>query len=203
MRAANLLSALLVTTTIVACGSDEPQLRSSASEDQGAGAQRAYRVATAHGVTVVLPAGWRRARESLTPTLVDPREVLSVATFPLRYRHTRCAHVAGAALLDVGPEDAFITLLERGLDPASRWSDFPPRPAHFGPALGGRSEAAACVPSARFTDHWFGFTDANRHFHVLVAFGPKASAAVRDHAWAILDHLRIDPRVRPDWRSAG
>ena len=198
MRAANLLSVLLATATIVACGSDEAQLSSSPAEGDGSS-----RMVTARGVTVALPAGWWQAHESLTPTLTDPREVLAVATFPLRYRPTQCAHVAGAALIDLGPGDAFVTLQERGLDARSTWPDFPPRPAHFGPALGEGSEAAACVPSARFTDHWFGFTDGDRHFHVLVAFGPSASKAVRDQAWAILDQLRIDPGVRPDWRSAG
>jgi hypothetical protein len=59
------------------------------------------------------------------------------------------------------------------------------------------------VPAARFSDHWFGFTDAGRHFHVLVAFGPAASAATQTQAWQILDGLRVDPAVRPDWPSAG
>ena len=157
----------------------------------------------ARGVTVELPPGWQRASVSLTPDLTDPREVLSVATFPLRYRATRCNHIAGSALEDLGPRDAFVTLLERGLDPGSTWAGFPPRPAHFGPGLGGPSEASACVPSAHFTDHWFGFTDGGRHFHVDVAFGPEAPEAVRRQAWGILDSLRIDPRVRPDWRSSG
>jgi hypothetical protein len=158
---------------------------------------------TVHGIALQLPPGWRRAAVSLTPALVDPREVLSVATFPLRYRSTRCAHVAGSALEDLGPTDAFVTILERGLDPSSTWSDFPPRPARFGPELGGPSEAKACVPSAHFTDHWFGFTDSDRHFHVLVAFGPDAPVGVQREAWGILDSLKIDPRVRPDWRSSG
>jgi len=155
-----------------------------------------------HGLAGLLPPGWRRATVSLTPSLIDPREVLSVATFPLAYRPTRCAHVAGSALEDLGPRDAFVTLQERGLDPASTWPDFPARPAHFGPDLGGPSEASECVPGARFTDHWFGFTDAGRHFHVLVAFGPDASPEVHQ-AWEILDRVRIDPTVRPDWRSTG
>jgi hypothetical protein len=157
----------------------------------------------ARGLTVELPPGWHRASVSLTPHLTDPREVLSVGTFPPRYRPTRCAHVAGSALEDLGPRGAFVTLQERGLDPGSAWTDFPPRPAHFGPTLGGPSEASACVPSARFTDHWFGFTDGGRHFHVDVAFGPGAPEEVQQQAWAILDSLRIDPRVRPDWRSTG
>jgi hypothetical protein len=156
-----------------------------------------------HGLTAELPAGWQGATVSLTPHLVDPREVLAVATFPLRYRRTSCVHVAGSALEDLGPRDAFVTLLERGLDPASTWPDFPARPARFGPALGGPSEASACVPSVRFEDHWFGFSDGGRHFHVMVAFGPQAPDEVRRQAWAILDSLRVDPGVVPDWKSSG
>jgi len=156
-----------------------------------------------HGLTVALPEGWQAAAQSLTPHLLDPREELSVATFPLRYRETSCAHVPGSALEDLGPRDAFVSLEERGLDSTSTWQGFPQRPARFGPALGGPSEASACVPGARFEDHWFGFSDGARHFHVMVAFGPDAPADVREQAWAILDRLRVDPGVVPDWQSAG
>ena len=155
-----------------------------------------------HGLTAELPQGWHSAAESLTPHLVDPREELAVATFPLRYRQTECAHVPGSALDDLGPGDAFVTLQERGLG-AADGPDFPARPVHFGPALGGPSEASACVPSARFADHWFGFTDGGRAFHVMVAFGPQASDEVRRQAWAILDSLSVDPGVVPDWKSSG
>jgi hypothetical protein len=108
-----------------------------------------------------------------------------------------------SALEDLGAGDALVTLQERGVDSHSTWLDFPARPAHFGPGLGGPSEASECSPSARFADHWFGFTDGNRHFHVLVAFGPEVAASVRSEAWQILDSLKIDPRVRPHWQSSG
>jgi hypothetical protein len=152
-----------------------------------------------HGLTYELPQGWQRAHVNLTPRLVDPREEMSVATFPLRYRRTACAHVAGSALEALGRGGAFVTLEERGLGAGA---GFAPRPARFGPKLGGPSEASACVPKARFTDHWFAFTDSGRYFHVLVAFGPDATGKVQDQAWHILDSLKIDPRVRPDWRSS-
>jgi hypothetical protein len=194
MRTAELLAGLALASTIAVagCGGEPaapppPQLVTDQT----------------HGLAVELPLGWQRATASLTPGLVDPREVLSVATFPPRYRPTGCAHVAGSALDDLGPRDVFLTLQERGLDRDSTWRDFPPRPTHFGPELGGPSEASECVPSACFTDHWFAFTDGDRHFHVLVAFGPQAPVTVRREAWAILDSLRIDPRVRPAWRSSG
>ena len=157
-----------------------------------------------HGIAVELPPGWQRAAVSLTPNLTDPREVLSVATFPLTYRKTRCAHVPGSALEDLGPKDAFVTLEERGVDPGADWSDFPPRPAHFGPEQGGlNTDAQFCEPKLDFTNYWFGFTDGDRHFHVLVAFGPQATAALQRQTWQVLDSLEIDPAVRPDWRSSG
>jgi hypothetical protein len=157
----------------------------------------------AHGLAFDLPPEWHRATASLTPGLADPREVLSAGTFPLVYRPTACSHVPGSALADLGPRDAFVTIEERGSDPSSSWSDFPPRPAHFGPGLGGPSEAQACVPQGHFADHWFGFSDGGRHFHVLVAFGPSAPETVQGQAWALLDSLQIDPRVQPGWNSVG
>jgi hypothetical protein len=157
----------------------------------------------ARGLSVELPTGWQAAPSSLTPNLTDPREVLSVGTYPLRSRQTDCAHMPGSALEDLGPTDALVTVQERGTDPGASWTGFPQRPPRFGPELGGPSEASACSPAARFTDHWFRFSDGGRHFHVLVAFGPHASPAVREQAWTILDRLRVDPSVTPDWRSSG
>jgi hypothetical protein len=183
--------AALVSVAIAGC-----------AQSSGAPSTEHFDRVVAHGVAAELPPGWKRAISSLTPHLTDPREVLSVGTFPLRYRPVGCDHMPSSALEDLGPGDALITLEERGLDPTSTWPDFPARPSHFGPELGGRSEASDCVPGARFTDHWFGFTDAGRHFHVLVAFGPEASAEVQRQAWGILDSLRIDPDM-PDWQSSG
>jgi hypothetical protein len=142
---------------------------------------------TTHGLTVRLPAGWQHATRSLTPHLIDPLEVLAVATYPLRYRRTRCAHVAGSALEDLGPTDAFVTLQER-----ARGAGFPPRPARFGPRLGGPSAVRGCVPGSVFSDHWFTFSDAGRRFHVDVAFGPRTSSATRRQAWGVLDGLHVD-----------
>ncbi|HEX6461178.1 MAG TPA: hypothetical protein VF032_19840 [Thermoleophilaceae bacterium] len=154
-----------------------------------------------HGLSVRLPQGWHRATVNLTPHLTDPREELSVATFPLRYRPGPCAQFPVSAIAQLGPRDALVTLQERGVDPGYSWPDFPQRPTAFGPRLGGEADVRGCVPHARFTDHWFGFTDSGRHFHVLVVFGLDAPVAVRAQAWRILDSLRVNPRVRPDWRA--
>jgi hypothetical protein len=140
-----------------------------------------------HGLTAQLPMGWQVAPRPLTTTS-DPRERMSVGTYPLRYRPVGCDHLPSSALLDLGPRDALVTLLER------HKAHFPRRPAHFGPHRGDRSEASECVPRARFTDHWFTFRDNGRNFHVLVAFGPHAPAATRRQAWGILDGLRVARR---------
>jgi hypothetical protein len=180
------LATFAVSSLLLAGCAEETAPRASSPPGQG------ERFA-AHGVTIELPPGWQHAPGPLTPNLTDP----------LRYRPTRCAYLPGSALEDLGPQDSFLTLLERGRDPGSSWPDFPRRPAHFGPELGGPSEAAACEPDARFADHWFGFSDGARHFHVLVAFGPAASAATQKQTWAILDSLQVDPTVLPDWPSSG
>jgi hypothetical protein len=184
--------AVVAVLTLAGCGADETERTAAPAVTAGT-----------RGVAVELADGWQAAPASLTPNLTDPREVLAVGTYPLRFRETECAHMPGSALQDMGPSDALITIMERGTEPGSTWPDFPARPAHFGPELGGASEASACAPGARFTDHWFGFSDGDRHFHVLVAFGPRASATVRAQAWATLDRLKIDPGLAPDWRSSG
>jgi hypothetical protein len=181
MRYPTILAAAAAALALTACGAGDPPKSTTL---------------TANGLTATLPAGWQRARRSLTPHLTEPREILAVATYPLRYRETACAHVAGSALEDLGPDDAFVTLQERPPSTSSR--GFPARPAHFGARLGGPSEAAQCVPRARFADHWFTFSDGGRRFHVDVAFGPRATSATRRQAWAILDGLRVRAHRRAD-----
>jgi hypothetical protein len=59
------------------------------------------------------------------------------------------------------------------------------------------------VSQAVFREHWFGFEDGGRRFHVRVAFGPRTTAETQDEAWTILDSLRIDRDVGAGWKSAG
>jgi hypothetical protein len=146
-----------------------------------------------HGLTVELPHGWQVSKESLTPNLgPDPSEVFAAATYPLRYRPRDCAHVPVSALEDLGESGAFVDLEERRGGGAQYQDEFPPRPAHFGPSLGGPSEASDCAPGVRMTERWFGFTDRGRHFYALVAFGPAASKAAQDDAWGLLDSLKVE-----------
>jgi hypothetical protein len=166
------------------------------------------------GYRVIFPAGWHRATHSLTPNITDPVEILSVATFPLRTGQALCG-VAGA-LARVRPAGALVTIQERGIG-AYGGPDFPPRPVRFqpNPQLPGRSEwpyCAAVRPGQRrwsprrpvpMLDYYFGFGDAGRAFHVLVAIGRTAPKSVRSQAFWILDRLWLDPSVKPRWRSSG
>ena len=176
---------LLVAVLLAGCGEDEPA---------------PAKPANGRGITAQLPPGWEATRTNLTPQLADPRQAFAAATYPLRYRRTECANVPGSALEDLGPRDAFVELEERGRGAGGA---FPPRPERFGPGLGTESTSSECVPRARFREHWFEFSDAGRSFHVRVAFGPEAPAAVQDEAWRILDSLWINPDVAVGWKSAG
>jgi hypothetical protein len=189
--------AVLLMCALAAAGCGE-----GAGQTGTADAERETRY-RAHGLTVQLAPGWEPSEVRLTPELLDPREVLAVATFPLRYRPTRCAQVPGSALQDLGSDGALITVQERGVELHGGPPPYPRRPAAFGPELGGPSEASACIPRARFEDHRFAFAEGDRRFHVEVAFGPDASANTKRQAWAILDSLRVDGSVRPDWPATG
>jgi hypothetical protein len=180
---------VLATLLLTGCGSQAGKPKPQTHEGRG--------------LTVELPAGWQTAKANLTPNLGDPRQVFAAGTYPPRYRPHDCAQVPVSALEDLGPSDAFVELEERGVDPSSDWAEHPPRPAHFGASLGGPSEASECAPGVHMAEHWFGFTDHGRHFYALVAFGSAASKATQDDAWGMLDSLKVNPAVLPDWGPNG
>jgi hypothetical protein len=165
-----------------------------------------YRSAT-WGYTVSFPAKWQRATRSLTPNLTDPREILSLGTFPLRYKPTNCEAFAGSAQQDLGDRDVLLTLQERGIPtpehgfPEGKIVGVPPRPGRFGPESGSGPRPSDC-PGSQALIQWIDFRDAGRHFYVLVAFGRSAPAELRRDAYRILDSLRFDPSVKPDWAAS-
>jgi hypothetical protein len=154
------------------------------------------------GYSVRIPPGWQRAERALT-SLTDPVETLVVATYRPRAGSERCGPLSFGGF---DANEAFVTVLERGLDPESEWPDFPPRPVHFAYEAGQTSEFSECLSTTegiRLKDHWFRFTDAGRHFHVLVVIGAEAPASAEADAYSLLDSLQFDPSVKPDWRSSG
>ena len=133
-----------------------------------------------YGVTVRYPSGWDRAEKTLTPNLDDPREILSLGTYPLRPGGDRCPHHPVNAIEDLGRTDAFISVLERASP--HRADDYLPRPTHLTPRLEPRTNRF-CVPDPARLDAWMTFSDGDRAFYLLVAVGESAS-----------DETRNDPR---------
>ena len=52
--------------------------------------------------------------ETVRLVLSDPRELLSVGTFPLAYRQSACNHMPDGALRSMGAADGFVSVQERG-----------------------------------------------------------------------------------------
>ena len=81
------LAGVVLATGCGATGTVAPEFN-SASQGQ--------RITDArHGYSMALPGGWYRARSNLTPQLLDPREILAVATYPLRYQRRARCYIAG------------------------------------------------------------------------------------------------------------
>jgi hypothetical protein len=190
--------ALLVIALVAACGADDER-------PQAAGTPTSV-PATPTSVherdfAFDLPDGWHLASESQTPALTNPVEILSAGTVPFdRPDEASCAHIPVSAIERIGPQDAFVTVQERYGVP-----QFPQRPEPF--TLPPRSEgtdAETCARNGKQIDiHWFGFRDAGRGFHVLVAFGSDAPPERRAEAIELLDSLRLAPspegvRLDPD-----
>jgi hypothetical protein len=154
------------------------------------------------GYTVAYPAGWHLMAQNRMPRMGDPIAILSLATFPLL--EDDAAYLVPRH--GFNDREAFLTILERGLDPGSAWRDFSPRPAHFRfePRQGSvPADYMRRESGIRFADHWFRFTDAGRHFHVQVYIGDLLPDGAKDEPYRILDTLRFDPGTKPDWPSAG
>jgi hypothetical protein len=155
---------------------------------------------SARGYTVEFPDSWQVATERMS-RLSEPRELFSVGTAALEWKATNCEAFAGAAGASMDRADVVVTVWERGYDGHSAWSDFPARPASFGPVGSGDSARGCGEPQGTVT-HWRNFREAGRHFHTLVRIGPDAPQDSREDAWRILDSLRLDEDYRPGWPAS-
>ena len=143
------------------------------------------------GISYQLPAGWHVAGRSLTPHLVNPRELFVAGTGRLVAGRGTCAQVPSAALAAMSPHDVLVTVQER----FGSVVEFGPRPRHF--ALGAfmPSEADQCAGRRpAFASRLMDFRSGGRGFDVLVAVGRAASRDRVAAALALLDSLRIAPR---------
>lgn len=136
------------------------------------------------------PSGWHQAEESLTPDLLDPVELFSVATLPLEYRKTDCSNMPMGALESMGNEDAFVSVQERTPTGKERDKHYPPRPEDFSRNLEGAR--LACIPQD-LEANFIPFSDQGRLFYALVAFGTDVTPETEAEAWAILNEVTFEP----------
>jgi hypothetical protein len=146
------------------------------------------------GVSGRHPAGWHRER-ALT-RLAEPRELLALASYPLRRgaEAGECAPDTARGDMPVG--GAFVWLLEYAAAlPRER---FPERPASFRLTQDGLVEHVSCFPGPGWTTT---FGEAGRQFQLLVAFGGRPTAERMREVEDVLDALRFEP-LRPPPRDS-
>jgi hypothetical protein len=146
-----------------------------------------------HGYSLALPAGWHRARRNLTPQLVDPREVLSVATYRLRYEHRARCYVRGCpapSLNGFRSTDILLSIQERAHAQTTTKNVTVDLRLRQTPRPGFNSCARRRVAWYVFN----AFTQAGRSFYVFAVVGKRATAATRRELLRLLHSLHCRPR---------
>jgi hypothetical protein len=183
--ARGLIAAVLVTGC-GAAGTVAPEFKS--------GRQGPRITEVSHGYSVALPAGWYRARRNLTPQLVDPREILSVATYPLRYKRRARCRIPGCptpALNGFRATDILMSIQERVHTRTMTKDvaiDLERRQAGLG------ADAGACTRGRVAWYAFEAFAEAGRSLYVLVVVGKRAPARAHVDLKRLLRSLRFSPR---------
>lgn len=146
-----------------------------------------------HRFVVDYPSRWIRANVRLTPFLSNPREVLTIATFPLRPGGPRCAQFPTRALSRLESVDVLLSIQEQFGIGSPSTSDFRPKPTHVALAMGHRTEAEQCVTRPRFVSHMIGFSQAGRRFLAFIAIGTGVPAAESAVALRVIDSFIASP----------
>jgi hypothetical protein len=143
------------------------------------------------------PAGWHHAR-GLT-RLADPREVLALASYPLRGGGSAGECAPDTARADMPADGVFIWLLEYRPARGDVWADlprsrFPPKPATFGLSAADLAAGVSCFPGRGWSTL---FRAAGRPFQLLVAFGGQPSPARLGDVESVLDGLEVGALAPP------
>lgn len=156
-------------------------------------------------LTVILPVGWLASEEPINTWVSSPREILALATFPLRPGGEAVVdfQLPSNAIDDLGPGDVLIWLNETDVTDDA----FDERPARFEPSgpCGGQDWSRLCPEPTGRTSRltipgirawWIGFVDQGRGFYVFVGMGEQAfqDPAKARLAWDVLDSLHFLPR---------
>ena len=154
------------------------------------------------GFEVTFPSGWMRADEVLTPSLVDPAEILSVGTVrPVPNGESTCAQHPVATMGRVGSRDVFVTFQERANAVSGEMRAGPPRLDAVEPD---DSELPACLERAvPFRTYWMPFTIGNRGFYANAAVGDDVSPEGRAELQAVLDSFHARANHVEDDRQLG
>jgi hypothetical protein len=191
-----LLLVPLLLLSLSGCGEATPD----GERDAQAPARTQYE-SSRWGYTVSYPVAWIRAPRPLTPPRMKPREILSVATIPLRFRRTNCDAWAGSAQQDIGDRDVFVSVREAGDLSGADYGDFGARPSHVSAQSDEPPEPSPC-PGGHGLLQQVRFSDAGRNFDILLGFGSDVSDETRREAYRIVDSLRFDPDKKPGWAAS-
>lgn len=143
---------------------------------------------------VLYPAEWFAAEESLTPRLLDPRELFTIGSFPMSYEESDCARRPKSAFDAMADDDAFLSIQESTGSGASN-PDYPRRYL-FDPNEIEASEGSACARSD-LDVYWFPFRDSGRYFYALIAVGKDADERTASAPWFVLNNATFFPERPP------
>ena len=153
-----------------------------------------------NGLSIGVPRGWFVSPEPINTWVSSPREVLAMATYPLRPGGEAVTdfQLPSHAIDDLGPDDMLIWVSAAGTG-----SGFPPRPERFEPSepcegwsrLCPEADGLGLVPVDGVHGWWLGFSDGGRGFYVFVGMGDEAfkHPQLARQPWDILDTLAVDP----------
>lgn len=137
-----------------------------------------------HKITVYYPEGWHRAPTQLAPAA---DEIFALGTYPLRPGAGECPEIPEAALEDLQPGDAFVSLQE-----STSGNGFRPRPTSFSFVPGDEPEWMGCLENrAHLFVRVFRFSHQGRFFNAIVAWETSASKETMAETWGILDNLLL------------
>jgi hypothetical protein len=141
------------------------------------------------------PQRWHRAKRSLTPNLLTPRELVTLSTRPPRSGGRGCSQLPTAALTDLRAGDALVSIQESFGDFSTRQFKPRRRPFRLGRPEHGMVESCAEAEGQASIQTWFtAFSDRGRAFYAVVGLGRNASRDRRAELRAVLDSLRFRRR---------